>query len=42
MISAAEARGKTEAVKNNGVERELKRIEHEIEKAISKGDNNIA
>lgn len=42
MISAEEAREKTEAVRNNGVEQELKRIEHEIDKAISNGDNNIA
>lgn len=42
MISANEARKKTESVRNNGVERELERIEHEIEKAINKGDNNIA
>lgn len=42
MISADEAREKTEAVRNNGVERELERIEHEIEEAISNGDNNIA
>lgn len=42
MISANEAREKTEAVRNNGVERELERIEHEIEEAIRNGDNNIA
>ena len=42
MISAREAREKTEAVRNNGVEWELKRIEHEIEEAIRNGDNNIA
>ena len=42
MISAAEARGKTEAVRNNGVEREMEKIEHEIEEAIRNGDNNIA
>lgn len=42
MISANEAREKTEAVRNNSVERELERIEHEIEEAIRKGDNNIA
>lgn len=42
MISANEAREKTEAVRNSGVEHELERIEHEIEEAISKGDNNIA
>ncbi len=41
MISAKEAREKTEAVKNNGIESELKRIENSIEKAVSKGDNNI-
>lgn len=42
MISANEAREKAEAVRNNSVERELERIEHEIEEAIRKGDNNIA
>lgn len=42
MISANEAREKTEAVRNNGVERELEKIEHEIEEAIRNGDNNIA
>ena len=42
MISANEAREKTEEVRNSGFERELKRIEHEIEEAIRKGDNNIA
>lgn len=41
MISANEAREKTEAVRNNGVERELEKIEHEIEEAIRNGDNNI-
>lgn len=41
MISANEAREKTEAVRNNSVKRELERIEHEIKEAISKGDNNI-
>lgn len=42
MISANEAREKTEAVRNNGIERELERIEHEIEKAIRNGGNSIA
>lgn len=42
MISAAEARAKTEAVRNDGVSREMERIEREIEQAICKGDNNIA
>ncbi len=42
MISANEAREKTEAVRNNSVKRELERIEHEIKEAISKGNNNIA
>lgn len=42
MITASEARAKTEAVRNDGVSREMERIEREIEQAICKGDNNIA
>ena len=42
MISADDAREKTEAIRNSVVERELERIEHEIDEAIRKGDNNIA
>lgn len=42
MITANEAREKTESVRQNGVKREMERIEQEIEQAISKGDNNIA
>ena len=42
MISANEARKKTEEIRNNGVYQELKRIEREIEEAIGKGGNNIA
>lgn len=42
MTTASEARKKTEAVRNNGVKRDVERIEREIQEAISKGDNNIA
>lgn len=41
MITANEAREKTEAVRQSGIKREMERIEHEIEQAISIGDNNI-
>lgn len=42
MITASEARAKTEAVRNGSVSREMETIEREIEQAICKGDNNIA
>lgn len=38
IITASEARAKTESVRNDRVSREMKRIEQEI----CKGDNNIA
>ncbi len=42
MITANEAREKTELARQSDTKREMERIEHEIEQAISKGDNNIA
>lgn len=42
MITASEAKAKTEAARNDDISREMERIEREIEQAICKGDNNIA